>query len=129
MGTQPVVDPAEAESEVGFHVQEITANLQRMQRLESDRGAYVYFVARGSPAAEAGLRVGDVVERVEEARVRDLADFRRAMERIAGKSRFLITARRGEEMKFLLVRRGAQPAAPEEPEGDAEQASQREGAE
>ncbi len=129
MGTQPKVDPAEEESEVGFHVQEITANLQRKQRLHSDRGAYVYFVARGSPAAEAGLRVGDVVERVEEARVRDLADFRRAMERIAGKSRFLITARRGEEMKFLLVRRGAQPAAPEEPEGDAEQASQREGTE
>jgi serine protease Do len=121
LGTQPSIDPAEAESDLGFHVQEITKNLVRYHRLATERGAFVQFVARGSPANEAGLFVGDVIERIEEAPVENLDDFRRAMEKVAGKDRFLITARRGDETKFLLIKRGE--ASPPEPEDDADQAS------
>ena len=46
-----------------------------------------------------------------------------AMERISDQSRFLITAGRGDETKFLLVKRGVLPTLPEEPESDAEKAS------
>jgi serine protease Do len=120
IGTQPKIDPAEAESDVGFHVQEITANLVRHHRLATSRGAFVYFVARGSPAAEAGLFPGDVIERIEKREVGDLDDFRDAMERVAGQDRFLITARRGEETKFLLLKRGEREVQrPEEDAGDA----------
>jgi serine protease Do len=118
IGTQPKLDPAQEESDVGFHVQEITKNLARSQRLVTDRGAFVHFVARGSPAAEAGLYPGDVIEQIEGEPVADLASFRRAMGRVAEKARFLITARRGEEMKFLLVKRGARERTPPE-DGDA----------
>src|SRR5262245_27118400 len=55
IGTQPRVEPAEEETEIGFHVQEITRNLARDERLTVDRGAFVSFVARGSAASEAGL--------------------------------------------------------------------------
>ena len=114
-GRQPKVEPDREESDVGFHVQEITANLARGHRLPISEGAFVNFVARGTPASEAGLRVGDVVERIEETRVKDLDDFRRAIRQTEGSHRFLITARRGEEKKFLLVNRRAQPATPAEP--------------
>ena len=56
VGTQPKLQPTEVESELGFHVQEITRFLARDHRLDSTDGAYVHFVARGSPAREAGLR-------------------------------------------------------------------------
>jgi S1-C subfamily serine protease len=118
MGTQPKVDPNQVETELGFHVQEITANLARDQRLDSTEGAFVVFVGRGSPAREAGLRVGDVVVRIEDVPVADLDDFRRAIARVSELPRFLVTARRGEERKFLLVKPGAD-GADEELETDA----------
>jgi S1-C subfamily serine protease len=119
IGPQPSLDPEEEESDVGFHVKEITRNLARSHRLDSERGAFVHFVAHGSPASEAGLFVGDVIERIEDRPVGDLAEFRDAMQRVAGKERFLITARRGDETKFLLVKRGAREAPPALPEASA----------
>jgi serine protease Do len=111
IGTQPNVEPAVAESDAGFHVQDITETLYREQRLTTRRGAFVSFVARGSPAAEAGLAPGDVVERIEKAEIDDLDGFRRTMDSIAGRGQFLVTARRGSETKFLLVKRAASARA------------------
>jgi serine protease Do len=109
------------ETEAGFHVQELTPNLIRENRLSTDRGAFVHFVARGSPASEAGLQVGDVIERIESRPVADLGDLREAMEEAERRPRFLVVARRGEETKFLLLKWGPPgPAVPEEPvAGDA----------
>jgi S1-C subfamily serine protease len=117
LGTQPRAEPAEFETDAGFHVQELTPNLIRENRLSIDHGVYVHFVERGSPASEAGLLVGDVVERVDQREVADLAAFRTAMEEAARKPRFLVVARRGEETKFLLLKWGphAAPDAPPEP--------------
>jgi S1-C subfamily serine protease len=118
IGTQPRVEPAEEETEIGFHVQEITRNLARDERLTVDRGAFVSFVARGSAASEAGLEVGDVIERIEDRRVEDLDDFRAASRAALELDRFLIVARRGAEQKFLLVKRGAPRSPLPGPEGE-----------
>ncbi len=105
LGRQPKVVPEEAETEDGFHVQEITESLYREQRLPTRKGVYVSFVARGSPASEAGLRRGDVVVSVEDRKVEDLEDFEQAMEAVEDRDRLLVTARRGQETKFLLLKR------------------------
>jgi serine protease Do len=128
IGTQPRVEPAEAETEIGFHVQEITPNLARDERLAVDRGAFVSFVARGSAASEAGLEIGDVIERIEGRKVENLDDFRLASSKALKLERFLIVARRGAETKYLLVKRGARRSAPPEPEGDQGPAGDAEGA-
>ncbi|HEY8155323.1 MAG TPA: trypsin-like peptidase domain-containing protein [Myxococcota bacterium] len=119
IGTQPRIEPAEAETEIGFHVQEITPNLARDERLAVDRGAFVSFVARGSAASEAGLEIGDVIERIEGHEVENLDDFRLASGKALALERFLIVARRGSETKYLLVKRVARRSAPPESEGDA----------
>jgi len=108
VGTQPRVEPAEVETQAGFHVQELTPNLIRENRLSIDRGAFVHFVERGSPASEAGLLVGDVIERIEDRSVTDLGQFREAMAEAERRPRFLVVARRGEETKYLLVKLGPQ---------------------
>ncbi len=123
IAVQPKIEPDEEETDDGFHVQEVTANLARDHRLGDETGAFVTFVSSGSPASEAGLLVSDVINRIEKYEVADLRDFRDAMERISDQSRFLITARRGDETKFLLVKRGVLPTLPEVPENDAEKAS------
>ena len=101
VGTQPKIEPALAESDSGFQAQEITENLYREQRLATRRGAYVSFVARGSPASEAGLAPGDVVERVEKAEIGDLGDFRSAMDAVSRKRAFLITASEETRRSFF----------------------------
>ena len=106
LGHQTKVQPDEAETELGFHVQEITEQLARAHRLDSTEGAFVIFVAHGSPAREAGLHVGDVVVQIEEAEIASLDDFRSALDAVAERRRFLIRARRGDELKFLLIKPG-----------------------
>src|SRR5690606_10886269 len=91
LAAQPKVEPEEVETQVGFHAQEITDSIYRAQRLPTRSGAYVSFVASGSPAAEAGLDVGDVIRRIESRPVEDLASFRAAIEQAAPLPRFLVT--------------------------------------
>jgi S1-C subfamily serine protease len=120
LASQPRVEPAERESDLGFHVQEITERLFREQRLDSRRGAYVSFVARGSPASEAGLSPGDVVEHIERRQIGDLDDFDRGLAEVESRNRFLITARRGGDLKFLLIKRGKVPSQPANFDGPKE---------
>ncbi len=115
----PKVEPEEAESDFGFHVQEITEGLFRAHRLPQRSGAFVSFVARGSPAAEAGLANGDVIAEVEGREVNDLGGFRSAMSAVRGRPRFLITALRGDERVLLLVRPGGALRAPAPAAGPA----------
>ena len=49
-------------------------------------------------------------QRVEKHDVENLDDFREAMEAVETSRRFLVTTRRAEETKYLLVKRGARPA-------------------
>jgi serine protease Do len=116
IGEQPKLEGAEFESEFGVHVQEITARLARTHRLASRLGAFVTFVADGSPAREAGLRVGDVIVRIEERSVENVDDFRAAVGSVDGERRFLLQARRGEELRFILVKLRKDP--PDEGESD-----------
>jgi serine protease Do len=116
LGTQPKVEPEEEQTDLGFHVQEITEELFRGERLASREGAYVSFVVRGSPATRAGLLVGDVVVGVEKKRIEDLADFRDAVKSALEQRRVLVRARRGDDVRLLLFDRGAPPRETEAPE-------------
>jgi S1-C subfamily serine protease len=110
IGEQPKLEGEEVETGVGFHVKEITPNLARTQRLTSTSGAFVTFVANGSPASEAGLHTGDVIVRIESADVASLEQFRSAIAGVDPKHRFLVQARRGEDLKFFLIK--PRPSAP-----------------
>jgi serine protease Do len=101
----PRVEADEFESDAGFHAQQITETIVRIHRLATRRGAFVSFVASGSPAAEAGLETGDVIRRVEDQEIADLDALRGALAGVADRERFLLTAERGEELRLILVRR------------------------
>jgi S1-C subfamily serine protease len=119
IGSQPTVQPDEVESELGFHVQEITKYLARDHRLGGTDGAFVFFVARGSPAREAGIMVGDVIIEVEHEPVATLDDLENALVKVASLPRFLVKARRGEETRYLLVKPDdASDEAPVDAEAD-----------
>lgn len=118
LAVQPKIEASELETGLGFLVQEITEQIYRERRLESRQGAYVSFVARGSLAAEAGLRLGDVIKKIEGVSVSDLEKFNFAVSQVDDMSRFLITARRGNDIKYLLLNRGSELTAAHKYERD-----------
>ena len=123
LAAAPKVESDEVASDVGFHAEEITETLYRAQRLNTRRGAYVSFVESGSPAAEAGLQTGDVIRKLEGRDVDDLGELRSALAAARSLPRFLLIAERGDERRFLLVRRGAKhPEGGTAPEGSGEAA-------
>ncbi|MCU0625312.1 MAG: PDZ domain-containing protein [Gemmatimonadaceae bacterium] len=70
--------------------------------LGTDEGALVLRVAPGTPAADAGLRAGDVIVRVDDRDVRTPRDVRRRM---------ATTAERGSRsMALVVMRKGAKRA-------------------
>ncbi len=123
LAAQPKVEPAEADSDFGYQVLEITENLFRSERLPTRAGAYVSFVAGGSPAAEAGLSRGDVVVQIGERPITSLDDFRSATHAAEGEERVLIQAQRGGDLRFLLLKRGGRRAEPSEPASRPEDAA------
>jgi S1-C subfamily serine protease len=110
LGPQPKVVPDEEETPFGFTVQEVTDNLFRLHRLDSRRGVLVSFVERGSEAAEAEMTEGDLIERIDERPVVDIASFREALGAVDRTRAFLVRARRGPDTRFLLI-------VPRKPEG------------
>lgn len=65
------------------------------------QGVLVQDVQPGSPAAEAGLRPGDVITSVNRQPVRNLEEFQKAVS--ASKGALLLNIRRGNSAMFLLV--------------------------
>ena len=100
---QPKLVPDEQETDFGFTVQEVTENLYRQHRLNQRDGVLVSFVERGSEAAEAGMANGDLIVQVEDEAVADIDGFRTSLRGVNADSPFLVRARRGSDMRFLLI--------------------------
>ena len=103
LGSQPKVVPDEEATDLGFTVQEVTESLYRQYRLDDREGVLVSFVERGSEAAEASMRVGDLIILIEETRVSDIESFRASLDAVDISRPFLITARRGDNQRFMLL--------------------------
>lgn len=103
LAVQPKVVPDEEETDFGFTVQEVTARLERIHRLESREGVLVSFVENGSEAAEAGLASGDLIERLDGRSLEGIDGFRAAISELSDQRPFLLQARRGENTRFVLI--------------------------
>src|SRR5215470_14048210 len=86
-----------AEESLGLQVEAITPELARSLRLDNSKGVVVSQVAPESPAAEAGIRRGDIVREVNRQPVTDMQSYTEATSRLTPDSPAL----------FLLERRGS----------------------
>jgi serine protease Do len=96
----PVRDAA-----LGLSVQDITPEIAKELGVDAEtKGVVVSSVKRGSPADEAGLQPGDVIEMVANKPVEDAADFRRKIgERQEGEG-ILVLVRRGDQTLFRVIK-------------------------
>ncbi len=89
---------------LGLEVREITPPLAERLGLGADHGVVVTKVVPHSPAANAGLRPGDVLVEFEQEPVQDPADFQRRFgELTPGDTALLLVNRKGNTL-FLTLR-------------------------
>ncbi len=84
------------ENKLGFGVEEITDQIRANYKIKAKEGVIVDAVDPSSPAAEAGLAQGDVIEEINNLKVKDLQSFNK----IAG------SLKAGANVVMLVERQG-----------------------
>jgi serine protease Do len=95
----------EQEEGWGLTVADITPDIARRFQLESDKGVVITEVESDSPAGQAGLRPGDVIEEANRQTVSSVGDFTKAIEQGKGKETLLLLARRGTFSAFYALKK------------------------
>jgi len=103
----PSKEPAKPESfvadDMGIKVSELTA--EQAQQAELDSGVVITEVDPNKPAAEAGLRPGMVILKVDQTEVKDMASFEAAMkEQSVSKKVLLYVQVRPGQNAFVVVK-------------------------
>ena len=87
----------------GVSVEALDAQtLGQLKLPAATRGVVVTDVGEGSPAAQAGLRPGDVIQEVNRGRVSSVADFDRAVRNASGGTTLLLVNRGGYTMYLAI---------------------------
>lgn len=89
----------------GLTVQNITPEIASALELEGAAGVVVAGVEPESPAAEAGIRKGDVILEVDRKPVKNVEEFEQTMERGKDRENVLFLIRRGDSNIFVVVKR------------------------
>ncbi|MFK7838742.1 MAG: Do family serine endopeptidase [Bdellovibrionales bacterium] len=97
---------------LGVSAQSITSDIGESLSLDAPRGAIISDLHKSSPLKKAGIKVGDVVTRVNGRDIRDPAEMKFRMATVPlGEKAEIIIARQGENIRFEV----AAMAPPEDP--------------
>jgi serine protease Do len=90
------------EDRLGLTVQEVTPELAKQLGLETSEGVLISNVKSGSPAAEAGLRRGDIIHEMEHQAVRSVESYREILAKLE-KDSILLWIQRGKVRRYIVV--------------------------
>jgi len=90
---------------LGIEVQDLTKDLAERFGYALGQGVIVTRVIPGSPAAEAGIQPGDLIQGVNQKSVSSANDFEKAVARTKD-NKILLLIKRGEYSQFVVVRFG-----------------------
>ena len=88
---------------LGITLQNVTPEIAKGLGLKKDAGVVVTQVEPGSPAAEAGIQRGDVIQEVNRKPVKDVEDFVQKVEKAKGQESVLLFIQRGQNNLFAAV--------------------------
>jgi len=95
----------EIEETFGLSAQELTSELAESMALKGEKGVVVSDVRRGSPASEAGLERGDLIQEIERERVEDMDDYERIMRQSASKNQLLMVIRHKGHTRYVVLKK------------------------
>jgi serine protease Do len=106
-GEQNMVSPEE-KNDWGMMVQELTPQLARQLGLKTGTtGVVISDIQEGSPAANAGLRPGDLITEVNRTAVKNLDDFRQALRKVKKGDNLLLLIKRSAGSLYIVLRPSA----------------------
>jgi serine protease Do len=103
-GNQPKVQQQSQEA-LGIEVQSLTKDLAERFGYALGEGVIVTRVAPGSPAANAGIQLGDLIQSVNRKSVSSADEFEKAVNRTKD-NKVLLLIKRGEYSQFVIVQFG-----------------------
>ena len=99
-----IVASVRESGELGLTVQGVTPQIAESLGLDHTDGVVVTAVEPGSPADDAGLRRGDVILEIGKRRVRNLADYKKAVAGIKKGKAVRFWVARGETKLFFALK-------------------------
>jgi len=108
IGTMPqkaVQQVPEKATTWGLSVQEITPDLAQQLGLNpKEKGVVISGVEPASPAAQAGLRPGDLIKEVNHQSIQDLNDYNQALEKVKKSESMLLLIKRGSGALYVVLK-------------------------
>ncbi|MFZ5952340.1 MAG: trypsin-like peptidase domain-containing protein [Candidatus Rifleibacteriota bacterium] len=89
---------------LGAAVKTINSDLERKYYLYVDEGCVIVSVSSGSPAENAGLRPGDVIQQINRQVVLSEEEFNKTIQAVAGQDKIVLRVVRGQTVNLLLVK-------------------------
>lgn len=88
---------------LGITVQNLTPEIARELGLKKETGVVVTHLEPKSPAADAGIRTGDVIQEVNRKPVKNVEDFVQRVEKAKNQDNILLLLQRGQNNLFAAV--------------------------
>ncbi len=92
------------EEKLGIRVQELTPELAQRLRIDPKSGVIIAEVDQDGPAAEAGLRPGDIILEIDQKQVTDLKVYQDAITEAKKDNVILFLVKRGRATQFYAVK-------------------------
>ncbi|HEY7491402.1 MAG TPA: DegQ family serine endoprotease [Candidatus Tectomicrobia bacterium] len=100
---ETVAASSESPAQLGMEVQDVTPELAQSMGLQTTEGVLVAGVEDDGPAADAGIRRGDVIIEVNRQRVRNTRDYTEALRKNADAAILLLISR-GETTLYVALK-------------------------
>jgi C-terminal processing protease CtpA/Prc len=95
---------------LGVQARELTPEIASQSGVTAEQGVFISQVINGSPAAQAGLRPGDVITRVDGKEITNPQQLRQAIQRAGTNKQIKLEVMRGDNERTLTARLTQAPA-------------------
>ncbi len=93
-----------SEKWLGITVESLTAQNKEQYKLSATNGVVITNIDRKSPVLNVGIRIGDVITKIENMPIKNIKDYNSAKKKFSKKDDILLTIKRGNINIWLVVK-------------------------